>query len=374
MQINILIVDDVEANLISLEALLEGIDDFNIIKASGGEEALDIVLSQKINLIILDIQMPIMDGFEVAKLLKSNKLTKEIPVIFLTAAFKSDEFIQKGFSLGAVDYLTKPIDENQFINRISLYVKLIKSVEQNRQKDKALYEATKMASMGEMIGNIAHQWRQPLSIISTCATSSILHKQLDLLSDDRFDKNMNIINDNVQYLSKTIDDFRGFIKGERESEDFRIQDSINSFINLVQGSIKNHYINVIKDIPDDLEIKDGYYNELVQCYLNIYNNSKDALKLIEDEDDRYLFIDAYKQNDKIIIKFTDSAGGVNKDIIDKIFEPYFTTKHQKQGTGLGLSMTYNLITKGMEGTIEATNKEFIQDNKNYKGLEIKITL
>lgn len=141
---NILIVDDIEANLISLEYLLrEYFDNINVIQAQSGAKALQIVLKEEIDLIILDIQMPEMDGFEVAKLLKSNKKTKDIPIIFLTAAFKEDEFQKRGFEVGAVDYLTKPIDNNQLVNKLKLYIEIFKKTKELQNANIVLKNALK---------------------------------------------------------------------------------------------------------------------------------------------------------------------------------------------------------------------------------------
>ena len=371
MLIDILIVDDVKPNLISLEALLESLDnDFNIIKANNGMEALDLALTIKPNLIILDIQMPDIDGFEVAQLLNSNKNTKDIPIIFLTAAFKSEEFVERGFVLGAVDYLTKPIDEHQFANRINLYTKLIKSVEENRQKDLVLNEQSKLVSMGEMIGNIAHQWRQPLSVISTGITGMQIEKEYGLLTDEKFNKTCDVINNNAQYLSKTIDDFRNFVKGDRVKKRFNLKSDIESFLHLVEGSIKSSNINIILDLDENIIIN-GYENELTQCFINIFNNAKDVL-LNQEETNRLVFISSMLADDTIIIKIKDNGGGVLPEAFSRVFEPYFTTKHQSQGTGLGLHMTYNLIVDGMGGTIDVYNREFKYNNHDEKGAEFII--
>jgi signal transduction histidine kinase len=371
MLIDILIVDDVKSNLISLEALLESMDtDFNIIKANNGMEALDFALSIKPHLIILDIQMPDIDGFEVAQLLKVNKYTQDIPIIFLTAAFKSEEFVEQGFSLGAIDYLTKPIDEHQFSNRISLYSKLIKSMEENRKKDLKLNEQSKLVSMGEMIGNIAHQWRQPLSVISTGITGMQLEKEYGLLTDEKFNKTCDVINSNAQYLSKTIDDFRNFVKGERIKKLFNLKNDIESFLHLVEGSIKNENINVILTLDENITI-DGYENELTQCFINIFNNAKDALASQEDTN-RLVFISTEQLNKQIIIKIKDNGGGILPEALTRVFEPYYTTKHQSQGTGLGLHMTYNLIVDGMGGTLDVYNREFEYDGYKQKGAEFII--
>jgi len=142
----LLIVDDVEANIISLEYLLNDyFEDIDIVSVNNGEDALKVAFTQNINLIILDIQMPNMDGFEVAKFLKLNPKTKNIPIIFLTAAFKEEKFQEKGFSIGAIDYLTKPINNNQFINKLKLYmeifnknIKLQDMLKENKKQKKVL--------------------------------------------------------------------------------------------------------------------------------------------------------------------------------------------------------------------------------------------
>jgi len=371
MLIDILIVDDVKANLISLEALLNTIDpNFNVIKANSGVEALEYALTIQPKLIILDIQMPEMDGFEVAQLLKSNKNTQDIPIIFLTAAYKSEEFVEQGFSLGAVDYLTKPIDEHQFANRINLYTKLIKSIEENRKKDAILNEQIKLVSMGEMIGNIAHQWRQPLSVISTGVTGMQVEKEYGLLSDEKFDKTCTMINNNAQYLSKTIDDFRNFIKGERIKKRFNLKNDIDSFLHLVEGSIKRANINIILNLDEKI-VLDGYENELTQCFINIFNNAKDVL-IKRENANRFIFITTELKNDTVIIKFKDNGGGIVPEAVNRVFEPYFTTKHQSQGTGLGLHMTYNLIVDGMGGSIDIKNCKYSYNNQKQKGAEIVI--
>jgi PAS domain S-box-containing protein len=253
---------------------------------------------------------------------------------------------------------------------ITHYIGYIADITQEKEAEKLIAEQSKLVAMGEMIGNIAHQWRQPLSVISTAATGMVMQKEHNLLTDEKFIKTCDSINDNAQYLSKTIDDFRDFIKGERKIVEFQLYDNIESFLHLVEGSIKNNDLKIIKDIEDKL--LRGYPNELNQCFINIFNNSKDALKA--KKGDRLIFISTKIEDDKINIVFKDNAGGIPEDILPKIFEPYFTTKHQSQGTGLGLSMTYNLITNGMNGTITANNITYQYDDKNYAGIEFVITL
>jgi len=226
--------------------------------------------------------------------------------------------------------------------------------------------------MGEMIGNIAHQWRQPLSIISTSASGMLMQKQYAVLSDEQFEKNCIAIDENAQYLSKTIDDFKDFIKGDTQKVNFNLEENIDIFLQLVHSSVKTYHMKVIKDVNKDIFLN-GYANELSQCFINIFNNAKDAL-LNKEEDKRFLFISVIKESNSVVIVFRDNAGGIAPDVLPRIFEPYFTTKHKSQGTGIGLHMTYNMIVDGMAGKIKASNIEYIYDGQNYKGAEFKITL
>jgi len=370
--LNILIVDDTQANLISLEYLLNDyFNNINIIKASNGEEALKSAFSTNIDLIILDIQMPVMDGFETATFLKKNKKTKDIPIIFLTAAFKEEEFTKKGFEVGAVDYLTKPINNNQLINKLRLYIELFKKNKELLENQKILMDQSKLASMGEMIANIAHQWRQPLSVISTSATGIMMQKEFGTLDDEKLLKSCKSINDNAQYLSKTIDDFKNFIQGDAKKEPFSIKENIEHLLSLIDSSLKQNRIELILDIEDC--IIDGYPNELNQCLINIINNAKDALLSIS-EDQRFIFLSTKVENNTLHIKIKDNANGIPNDIINKIFEPYFTTKHQSQGTGLGLSMAYKLITNQFNGKISVKNETFTYNDKLYTGACFTISL
>jgi len=244
--------------------------------------------------------------------------------------------------------------------------------EELKNKEQLLYEQERLASMGEMIGNIAHQWRQPLSIITTSATGMKLKKELGVLDDNDFSKTCDLINENGQYLSKTIDDFRNFIKGDREKVRFKVKNNLESFLKLVESTQKNHNIKIIMKTHADIELY-GHPNELTQCYINLFNNAKDAFNQYNIEE-RLFFINVKTEGEKTIIEFKDNAGGIPNEIIHKIFEPYFTTKHQSQGTGLGLHMIYKIIDEGMGGSIEVSNDEFIYNEKQYKGAKFQIAL
>lgn len=267
-----------------------------------------------------------------------------------------------------VDKKTKELQE---LNN-NLKERIEEEVLKNKEKEAILFEQSKHASMGEMIGNIAHQWRQPLSAISTTSTGLQVQKELGILSSELLNKSCDIINNNAQYLSKTIDDFRDFIKGDSKIISFKLSDDIESFLHLIEGSIKNHNVKIVKDLDDSIIIN-GYPNELMQCFLNIFNNSQDIFKE-KNMSKSLFFISTYIQDDKAIITFKDNAGGVPDNIIHKIFEPYFTTKHQSKGTGLGLHMTYKLIVNGMGGTITVDNVSYKYEEQEYSGAQFSIAL
>ena len=239
---------------------------------------------------------------------------------------------------------------------------------------KQLESHKKLASMGEMIGNIAHQWRQPLSVISTAASGIQIKNDHGALDDDELNYMCTQINENAQYLSQTIDDFRNFIKGDSKPVRFNLKEDTESFIKLVDATIKKNNIKLIPEQQDDTDLT-GYPNELIQCYINIFNNSRDAfLENNINEDERYIFICQKVTPKNVFISFKDNAGGIPEDILPKIFEPYFSTKHQSQGTGLGLHMSYNLVVNHMKGTIEAFNDKYRYNGKEYKGAKFEIIL
>ena len=241
-----------------------------------------------------------------------------------------------------------------------------------KAKDRLLFQQSKMASMGEMIGNIAHQWRQPLSVISTCASGAKFEKEMNVLSDERLYESLDLIMENTQYLSKTIDDFRNFFKVDKDIEDFNINESIKKVLKLVKSSIQNHNIKVKTIFQDDLIIK-GLPNEFLQVIINIINNAKDVI-ILNSVNERYIDIKTYKKENYCFIEISDNGGGVDESIISKVFEPYFTTKHQSQGTGIGLYMSHQIIVEHMQGTISMKNIDFQIENKSYKGCKVVIKI
>ena len=238
-------------------------------------------------------------------------------------------------------------------------------------KQNILYQQSKMASMGEMIGNIAHQWRQPLSTITTAATGTILFKDEGILNDQMLDDTLRKINKSAQHLSKTIDDFRDFFNPDKVKNDFLLTDTLTNTFELISAQFNSQNITVIENIE---EIKiNSYENELKQALINILNNARDELQK-KDLDKKVIFIDAHKDDKYAIITIKDNAGGISESNINKIFEPYFTTKHKSQGTGIGLFMCEEIIVKHIKGEIKVRNSNFTYEEEEYKGAEFIIKI
>lgn len=241
-----------------------------------------------------------------------------------------------------------------------------------REQENRLMQQGKLAAMGEMIGNIAHQWRQPLAIISMGANNIMVDVDLDAIDKQNLRKSAEDIAKQTIYLSQTIDDFRSYIKGDREKMTFSLNETIHTFLDLVKGPIKHSFITLVLELKDNVDVM-GYKNELIQCFINIFNNAKDIL-VENNVEEKLIFISTSVENDNAIIKIKDNGGGIAEEILPKLFEPYFTTKHKAQGTGLGLHMTYNLIVNTMTGSIDASTVTYEHDGKKYTGAEFTITL
>jgi len=224
-----------------------------------------------------------------------------------------------------------------------------------KEKEKLLSHSGKMAQMGEMIGNIAHQWRQPLSVITTAATGVQIKKEYNILTDKELNTYLESIITNANHLSDTIDIFRNFIKEKVELKGVVIQDRIDNALGIIKTRISSKHIELINTInyEDKLRVV-IVVGELSQVIINIINNAIDIL-VEKNIKKRWIKIDLTKNDKSVIVTIEDNAGGIPEDILPKIFEPYFTTKHQSVGTGIGLYMSYDIIVNHMHGNLYAKN-------------------
>lgn len=222
-----------------------------------------------------------------------------------------------------------------------------------REKEQMLLQQSRQAAMGEMIGNIAHQWRQPLNTLGLIIQSlRAFHGTPDFTKaflDESVTKSMEII----QHMSKTIDDFRNYFRPEKEKADFNVCEAVASTVSLLEGSLQNPKIS-LEIITKDNPVVHGYQNEFAQVIINIVVNARDAI--IEKEiADPQIIITIGSEDGSAVVTISDNAGGVPEEIMGKLFEPYFTTKGPDRGTGVGLFMSKAIIEKNMGGRISARN-------------------
>jgi len=222
------------------------------------------------------------------------------------------------------------------------------------EKDKFLIHQSKLASMGEMIGNIAHQWRQPLNQLSLINITLDALIRKDRLSLEVFENYFEQTNSIIQSMSQTINDFRYFFQPDKEISEFTLSDIFEESLKFVKEGLARHYIDIYIADYKDCQIV-GHKNELVQVLLNLVNNSKDAIVSTLKENGK-IWLSVEKGED-IKIKLQDNGGGIDDDIIDKVFEPYFTTKFKEEGTGIGMYMSKMIVEQSMNGTLYIENRD-----------------
>ncbi|OHE08852.1 MAG: histidine kinase [Sulfurimonas sp. RIFOXYD12_FULL_33_39] len=350
----ILIVDDIKENI---DILVELLNRYDLITAIDAKVAIDTAMEEKnIDLILLDIMMPNMNGFEVCKVLKKSPKTEHIPIIFLSAK-DSNEDIKKGFETGGVDYITKPFNPDELISRVNTHLKLRayeknlesrvqEEIQKNKIKEQMIYQQSKQAALGELLMHIAHQWKQPLTSLSSI---NVLNKAkinlgVEINKEDML-KAITKTEDIIMFMSETIDTFKNFYEPSLENKEFSITDSIIDILTIIEGTF--YYDNIkIYITSNEEKLTFGNVNEFSQAILSILNNSRDIFKIrniIEPE------IHIAIKNQKVTIE--DNGGGIKKELLDDVFLPNITTKGS---SGIGLYISKILIEKN-NGVITVEN-------------------
>lgn len=301
-----------------------------------------------------------------------NSLIKRINNSNLNSNYNEDwELLKRNDEFGLVANAYEKLMKNLLLSQdslcqsnkelIKLNTQLDKRVEEevkkNREKDFLLIEQSKITSMGEMISNIAHQWRQPLSVITSCSTGLKLQKELGDFNDKDFYESLDNINEKAQYLSGTIDSFRDFLNNKKEFKKVVLQDELNKLICIISETLKTYNIKLENNFEDNNTIKlnlvPGDFN---QAIINIINNAKDLL-IEKNITNPMIKLDLIEYKTKIVLTIEDNAGGIADEVISHIFEPYYTTKHKAQGTGLSLNISYRIITDILNGNIHVKNTD-----------------
>lgn len=237
----------------------------------------------------------------------------------------------------------------------NLEYKIQKEIDKRLEQEQILIQQSKLASMGEIIGNIAHQWRQPLAQISAIFMNIKVTSDFNNITHEYLNIKIQEANHLTQYMSQTIEDFQNFFKPHGNKELFSIEVACREALFIIESSLKYHEIKVTFTLLDDLKTL-GYKNEYSQVILNVLNNAKNIL-LERGIKDPYINITIKEGENFAIVKIEDNGRGIDKEILEKIFEPYFTTRHKTQGTGIGLYMSKNIIENNMNGYINVKNTD-----------------
>lgn len=240
-----------------------------------------------------------------------------------------------------------------------LEYRVFEAVKKIREHEEMLLFQSKSAIMCEMLEMIAHQWRQPITSIGMISNNmlfNIVISEDENLDKDLFKEELEDINKQIKYLSSTIDDFRSFFKESKTKEKVLVNDILQKSISLTKKQLEQNSIDIeVKSTCSDLVIC-TYKNELTQVLLNLIHNSKDAFETQEIEN-KQIIINSFTQDKKLIIEVKDNAGGIDKNVMTKIFQPYFSTKKDKNGTGLGLYMSKIILQKHLSSEIAVVNQD-----------------
>lgn len=289
-----------------------------------------------------------------------------ILVSLIIATFLSRRISKKQIDL---EYKLKEYNKN-LKNEVTDKTKKLNDLNKNLQKEiqlkcqenltqyKILQQQNKLVAMGEMLDAIAHQWRQPLNVINGVLMNLSDAYSLNELDDKYMNNQVDIANENIKYLSQTINDFRSFTKPNKKVSEFCLNRSLKKIQNIVNAQLKNH--NILLEISIEESIKlFGCANELEQCIINLLSNSKDSLNLksFNEEEKPTIKINCKKVDEKASIRIIDNGIGISKNNIEKIFEPYFTTKENMNGSGIGLYLSKSIIEKTFKGSLELKESE-----------------
>lgn len=349
----VLIVDDNAGNLALLQAILEA-KGYRIEMAENGEEALEKANEFHPDLILLDVMMPVMDGFETCQQLKKSRETKEIPVIFLTAKTDVEDVI-KGFEIGAVDYIAKPFNEKELLVRVNTHIKL-KTVLTN------LVESEKIASLGMLVTGMAHEINTPLGTAITAASfnNDLVMKQLSNFADvnpdsdqwksllEEMREGQNIILKNLKKMSQLMNDFKRI--STDYSEPTRSKFNLKEYLDYILFTLKEWFQEKKHNLSIKCEsiVLNSYPRDFTLIISNLIINS--IAHGYEDGEWGNIFLNIFEKDQQIHIQYEDDGKGISEEKLRHIFDPFFTTKRGKH-MGLGLSIVYNIITQKLKGEI-----------------------
>ncbi|MCF7911839.1 MAG: response regulator [Candidatus Cloacimonetes bacterium] len=404
--LSILFVEDDELMRNTISKVLEK-NAQEVYQASNGSEGLAMFLEKQPDMIITDIMMPEMNGLEMIQEIRRHSRSVKIVVV---SAYSEKENFLKSIALGVNNFLIKPISYKDLLNILeelaniicleksveaerhlkmlaqenlkqahaelesrvkertrelavantqliefqeTLQDKIERSVAEIRMKDHIMMLQSRQAVMGEMIGHIAHQWRQPLNTIGLLTQSLLFSYRKETLTEELLAERVDKIMSVLEHMSVTVDDFRDFFNPNREKLTFSLESVVKKTLSFVESSFQKHKIVLTFEKEEDCQIY-GYENEYSQVLMNLLINAKDAL--VENRtEDRQICIRVSRRMGKSYLEVEDNAGGIAESIRSQMFEPYFTTKSEQNGTGLGLYICKTIVERNMSGYIDVSN-------------------
>ena len=286
-------------------------------------------------------------------------LAGSVPLVYLASVIAGEEYTKFLFVISVVlPLILTPIVTKLLVrlaeNLAFVQDKLQEEIEQNRQKDLVMFEQARFVLMGEMLANISHQWKQPLNTINL----ALLNMKLEQQHLENADENFTIIEENVNYLASTINDFMSFFDKRTHSEIKPLQEIIREIHSVIDAHIRNKNIE-LEIVADESYGRVKIASSITQVVLNFINNAKDALKLAEHKN---IYVHFLTNEYGVEIECCDTGVGLDEEIKEKIFEPYFTTKNKTQGTGIGLYMSKQIVNKVFNGDIGISRREASRSN------------
>jgi len=334
-KINILMVDDHPENLFALEAILERLDQ-NLVKANSGEEALKCLLDQDFAIILLDVQMPGIDGFETAKLIRSREKTRNTPIIFLTAINRNEVYVSRGYSLGAVDYIFKPLDPEILISKVKVFVDLAKKTQELKQQLSSYKE------LEAFTYSISHDLGAPLRMINSFST--LLLNKYSTVLDEEGQEFLNIISSQAKQMKQLIDDLLNFSRISQQGIE-KTNIVMNDMVRLVVEELQKLHPEqkakvTIADLPPAL----GDRAMIKQVIINLVSN---AFKYSKTKENPGIEIDFIKENDETVYFVSDNGVGFDMQYYNKLFDVFqrLHTDGEFEGTGIGLAIVRRIIKR-----------------------------
>ena len=337
-------------------ALLESLSHFQILMDTMHEAV--IVSNEKQEIIDLNAAAEFIFGYTKQEFLKRKLLdiTGEDSVTTCHKALEKEQISPFEITLLKDDGRSFPAlvgGRSSYRDNIPVRITTVIDLTELKEKEELLFQKAKMADMGEMIGNIAHQWRQPLAIINSIVGILKEKNAREILASSELGEKLKDVEVNVQYMSNTINDFMTFYRPNKEKENFRVSEAVGHAIEIISASIDKKLIEIRFEDNENLYVH-GFINEYTQVVVSLLSNAKDLLK-DRGVSGAFIEIKILDTENSVLLEIRDNAGGIKEENIHKVFEPYFTTKHKSMGTGLGLYISKMIIENSMSGKLSVCN-------------------